>query len=125
MENSKEKRTIEEMAKCCTYYHKGECCADATDICKCDLMCEMFGVFANLEAADYRKQEWIGVEERLPKNQLARVLVSLKADDFTANIGFNKIDTDRYIDGKWVRWSKRVTHWMPLPEAPKMKGGAE
>ena len=21
--------------------------------------------------------------------------------------------------------AKKITHWMPLPEAPKMKGGAE
>ncbi len=58
---SKEKQ-IEEMAKCCTYYHNGECCVDATNICDCDLMCEMCGVFANLEIAGYRKQsegEWI------------------------------------------------------------------
>lgn len=58
---SKEKQMIEEMAKCCTYYHNGECCADATHICDCDLMCEMFGVFANLDTAGYRKQskgEW-------------------------------------------------------------------
>ncbi|MBQ7347776.1 MAG: hypothetical protein IJW55_07450 [Clostridia bacterium] len=45
--------------------------------------------------------------------------------DFTKNLGENKIDTDRYVDGKWVRWGKYVTHWMSLPEAPKMKGGAE
>lgn len=74
--------------------------------------------------AGYRKQsEWISVEDDLPKNQLARVLVFLKDDEFTKPIGFNKIDTDRYIDGKWVRWGKYVTHWMPLPEPPKMKGG--
>lgn len=55
------KEQIEEMAKCCTYNHNGECCADVTNICDCDLMCEMFGVFANLEKAGYRKQsegEW-------------------------------------------------------------------
>lgn len=58
----KSNNEIEEMAKHCTYYHNGECCADATHICDCDLMCEMFGVFANLENAGYHKQsegEWI------------------------------------------------------------------
>jgi hypothetical protein len=62
MENLNEKKQIEEMAKCCTYYHSGECCADVTNISDCDLMCEMFGVFANLEKENYRKQsegEWI------------------------------------------------------------------
>lgn len=41
--------------------------------------------------------EWISVKKDLPLNGLARV------------------DTDRYIDGKWARWSSHVTHWMPLP----------
>ena len=50
------RETIEKMAKCCTYYHNGECCVDVTKICDCDLMCEMYGVFANLENAGYRKQ---------------------------------------------------------------------
>lgn len=63
-----ENKQIEEMAKCCPYYHNGECCADVTDICKCDLMCEMFGIFANLEAAGYRKQEWINVTDA-PKGE--------------------------------------------------------
>lgn len=76
--------------------------------------------------AGYRKQsegEWISVEDRLPENGISRVLVFLRDDDFTKPIGENKIDTDRYLDGKWVRWSKYVTHWMPLPMPPKMKGG--
>lgn len=63
--------------------------------------------------------EWISVNDRTPTNSLVRVLVSLKNDEFTKNIGFNKIDTDRWIDGKWVRWGERVTHWMPLPKPPK------
>jgi hypothetical protein len=57
-----EKKQIEEMANCCTYYHNGECCAEANNICRCDLMCEMFGVFANLTAHGYLKPsegEWI------------------------------------------------------------------
>lgn len=57
-----EEKQIEEMAKCCTYYHDGECLADALHPEKCDLMCEMFGVFTNLAKEDYRKQsegEWI------------------------------------------------------------------
>ena len=53
--NIKSNKHIEEMAKCCTYYHNGKCCADVTHICDCDLMCEMYGVFANLERASYRK----------------------------------------------------------------------
>lgn len=61
--NSEDKsnKQIEEMAKHCTYHHNGECCEDMTHINDCDLMCVMFGTFANLEMAGYRKErqgEW-------------------------------------------------------------------
>lgn len=55
-------RQIKEMAKCCTFYHNGECCLDVTNIGDCDLMCEMFGVFANLESQGYRKQSEVARE---------------------------------------------------------------
>ena len=70
--------------------------------------------------------EWISVNDRLPKDKFERVLVFLKDDVITGHIGFNKIDTDRCIDGKWVRWGKCVTHWMALPQpprTPKERGG--
>lgn len=51
-----------------------------------------------------------------PKNGLARVLVCV---DGVEIIGFSKIDTDRCIEGEWVRYGSHVTHWMPLPEPPK------
>lgn len=66
------------------------------------------------------KNEWISVNDRLPKNGLARVLVFLQDDEFTKSIGFNKIDTDRCVNGEWVRWGRHVTHWMPLPKPPKI-----
>ena len=66
----------------------------------------------------YRKQsEWISVDERLPEEGV-RVLVWLDIED-----NYTNIDTDRILRVKWVRWNSFVTHWMPLPEAPK--GGAE
>lgn len=117
-----EEKQIEEMAKCCTYYHEGECLADTTHIEKCDLMCEMFGVFTNLEKEGYRKQsEWISVDERLPKEGVD-VLVALKFFDRVS------VDTDRIHSGRWfgygpLRGVQYVTHWMPFPEPPKMKGG--
>lgn len=62
------------------------------------------------------KQEWISVEERLP---YAGEDVLVLCD------GLMRID---FIgsSGAWYEHDpKRITHWMPLPEAPKMKGGAE
>ena len=47
---------IKEMAKCCPFYEKGECYVEAQFPSDCDLMCQMFGFMANLEAAGYRKQ---------------------------------------------------------------------
>ena len=46
---------IKEMAKCCPFYENGECCVEAQFPSECDLMCQMFGFMANLEAAGYRK----------------------------------------------------------------------
>lgn len=63
----------------------------------------------------YRKQEWISVEERLPAEDV-RVLVWLRKDHKTT---YTRIDTDRRLNGVWVRWYESVTHWMPLPSAPK------
>ena len=80
----------------------------------------MWKVYEVLYNAGYRKQsEWISVAERLPENDV-RVLVYINSER-----SYTKIDTDRMVDGKFVRWYKDVTHWMPLPEPPKMKGGAE
>lgn len=46
---------IKEMAKCCPFYENGERCVEAQFPSECDLMCQMFGFMANLEAAGYRK----------------------------------------------------------------------
>ena len=70
-----------------------------------------------------KQSEWISVEDDTPKNQMARVLVFLRNEKAINGIGFPKIDTDRYVNGEWIRWGRLVTHWMPLPEVPK--GGAE
>lgn len=70
--------------------------------------------------AGYRKQsEWISVEERLPKESgwcLANIITPFGLDfmslsHYSKGYGWNSRDT--------------VTHWMPLPEPPKMEGGAE
>lgn len=58
--------------------------------------------------------EWISVDDRLPKND-NRVLVYMHENQ----LSYARMDTDRVVKGEWVRWGKSVTHWMPLPEPPK------
>ena len=60
--------------------------------------------------------KWVSVTERLP-DEAVRVLVRL--DGNKPPIGEPRMDTDRVVDGRWVRWFDLVTHWMYLPEAPK------
>lgn len=75
--------------------------------------------------------EWISVEERLPtKDENDRGIVGI-VTGFNGKIRFKDaiilVDYD-FDEKEW--WSQdydltdcKVTHWMPLPEAPK--GGAE
>jgi hypothetical protein len=75
----------------------------------------------SLYNAGYRKQsegEWISVDERLPEDD-TRVLVYL----VDKRLIHTQMDTDRFVKREWIRWGSCVTHWMPLPEPPKMKGG--
>ena len=76
--------------------------------------------------AGYRKQEWISVDERLPEeNGRYLVYVSIRHLVFegltmVVIVGYNKTNGFDVVIGE-----ETVTHWMPLPEPPKMKGGAE
>lgn len=67
---------------------------------------------------DYRKQsEWISVEERLPNKADWYLVYAENQRPFVA-----------YFKGKTFPLNNhyhKITHWMPLPEPPKMKGGAE
>lgn len=67
----------------------------------------------------YRKQEWISVEDRLPTWEDGKVLIYT-----THGISI----AQRTTSGRWqgdLAKPKWITHWMPLPQPPKMKGGAE
>lgn len=97
---------------------------------------EMIARFA-VEEQGYHKQEWISVEERLPKETETELEIIQGKDKTTLTAKVSEfvliyseypenpyVTVDRTIDGVWSNnWY--VTHWMPLPEAPKMKGGTE
>ena len=126
------KEQIEEMAKHCPCYFGEKCCIDGEFPEKCDMLCQ-FGTYAEiLYNEGYRKQEWISVEERLPDNYRP-VLVVCESTSISGGTlraigsfggGFWSL---AYDDGtmyltKYMHFV--VTHWMELPEPPKMKGGA-
>lgn len=76
----------------------------------------IFDVAEAIYNAGYRKQEWISVEERLPDDHQIVVCMMKKGD-------FRVLEWD-YPRWAWVDetvyWNERdVTHWMPLPSAPK------
>ena len=74
------------------------------------------------EIEGYRKQsEWISVDERLPEED---TIVLVWCGEVSV---YNYLHNDLWYTGYcYITTSEGgVTHWMPLPEAPKMKGGAE
>ncbi len=88
---------------------------DLPDGCYCN-RCIKLAI--NLYNAGYRKQEWISVDERLPE----------KDDVYLVCLSGLPADFDRFVvvDGEEGYFEHcKVTHWLPIPEAPKMKGGAE
>lgn len=75
------------------------------------------------------RSEWIPVRERLPKKHF-RCLVAYKKRYRSGRINSPyEIFDARFSGGEWrflhpqlkSRLSKRVTHWMPLPDAPRQK----
>lgn len=82
----------------------------------------------------YRKQsEWISVDERLPEEAGKEYLVWDNIQATVKKRYFHRIpitiavETYHYIREYFGNVSdyKRYTHWMPLPEHPKMKGGED
>lgn len=67
------------------------------------------------------KSEWISVEERLPEEN-GYYLVYTKYGYIEVE-RYKTWDDDDLDGGYWWEFEGCVTHWMPLPEAPK--GGAE
>lgn len=87
--------------------------------------------------AGYRKQSgWISVDERLPDNDWGKHWKERKYYlVFTKPSGLMNVAVYGYKEHDWwidrnscvldKKNYKEVTHWMPLPEPPDMKGGSE
>ena len=67
---------------------------------------------------DGRKSEWISVDERLPNN--ATHIIVCDKDGMVGEAYYFKDGRFEWIADELIAF---VTHWMPLPEPPKMKGG--
>lgn len=122
-----------------------KCCASEEDNCH---RCPFMGVGGisdicitamSRAALDliYRKQSgWISVEERLPDNDWGKhwkerkyYLVFTKPSGLMNVAVYGYKEHDWWIDRNSCVLDKKnyneVTHWMPMPEPPDMKGGAE
>ena len=70
------------------------------------------------QAAIDEHPHWISVEDELPK----RFVLDPNDSVFVLTYGLHtKVAFYKYDKGEWVG-NTEVTHWMPLPQAPK-KGG--
>ena len=105
MKDQIEKQAIEEMAQD----------LNMLDTLQCDFRYSVnYQRAKGLYSLGYRKQEWISVDERLPHWSDGKVLVFTK-------YGFSICE--RTVNSRWKgQHANWITHWMPLPEPPKMKG---
>jgi hypothetical protein len=93
-------------------------------VCKKEMcsMCEL----EMRRSGSISSNKWISVDERLPEENgryLACVNISHFAFENLTTIAIMAYGKNHgfYLYNE----TEKVTHWMPLPEPPKMKGGAE
>ena len=68
-----------------------------------------------LKIAEVKQSGWISVEERLPETYDECLLL---LDNELITIGWYHASAMEFVEGGMVLVNK-VTHWMPIPEAPK------
>ena len=96
---------------------------NCNDVCKPISACDALRYAERAVEAGYIKQSgWISVEERLPEKD-TRVLVFSECG---VEVFEYEGDDKWWADDGWVHTNTYgITHWQPLPEPPKMKGGEE
>ena len=113
------KKQIEEMAfdMCGNGMSKKYC---ATDDEPCNLEC-VYGCCAErLYNAGYRKQEWISVEERLPGVSGRYICAVKDKNGHTWTVAADySLEMKAWFGLMFGEIKNTVTHWMPLPDAPK------
>ena len=92
-----------------------------TDVCKPISACDALRYAERAVEAGYVKQEWISVEDRLPEESgdyltyhngaISALMYSAKHKLFNAEDSLSEKFSKKH--------SIMVSHWMPLPEAPK------
>ena len=90
---------------------------DPCHACESHDMCSMCELTLRRDGA-LRTDKWISVEERLPEESAWYIV------NIINHFGLDFVTFTYYTKG--YGWGvPDVTHWMPLPKPPKMKGGAE
>ena len=91
-------------------------CMDEMHKCAADLIERLTAENAALRE---KVPQWVSVDDRLPADHLKRYLIAFK------DTGGSIVDAARYIPGigweccNWEVPQGLITHWMPLPSAPK------
>lgn len=89
---------------------------------KCaDLQSQIYSMESEIEELLSKEDKWVSVEDRLPlcgQDVLAARLYGSDADGWLHEVIIAHTSNVRYS----VYWNAtNITHWMPLPEAPKGK----
>ena len=80
-------------------------------------------VDALMSADGYRKQEWISVKDALPEDEQTVLTIDTGREMQVCFYETAQKGVFQLFHGLVSVYN--ITHWMPLPEPPKEKGGAE
>lgn len=111
------KELIDEMS-----YDLAECHVDYLDDAK--LYTDYDTMAQKMVSRGYRRQsKWISVDERLPKEFVSVLGYMTDAEEFPPVRECYMVGRVFFFPA--LRDVRPVSHWMPMPEPPPMKGGAE